>query len=139
MKDTRVMCYQDDYKQFWNCVYQLCVGTTLWLFFWTHGNRKKWFNPFATKINFAVPSVTTLNNIHSEVSCIVHPGILESILEDLAVKYPHNVKEFVLAFDGKGLHQRVKGESLGDINLLGAWGKESNGKLWKIHCWQHII
>ena len=83
------------------------------------GTGRNEFNPFATKINFAVPSVTTLNNVHSEVSCIVHPGILESIFEDLAVKYPHNVKEFVLVFDGKGLSQGLKGESLGDINLWG--------------------
>ena len=119
MKDIRVMCYQDDYKQFWNCVYWLCGGTTLRLFSGPMGTGRNEFNPFATKINFAVPSVTTLNNIHSEVSRIVHPGILESILEDLAVKYPHNVKEFVLAFDGKGLSQGLKGESLGDINLWG--------------------
>ena len=72
-------------------------GTTLCLFSGPMGTGRNEFNPFATEINFAVPSVTTLNNIHSEVSHIVHPGILESVLEDLAVKYPHNVKEFILA------------------------------------------
>ena len=91
------------------------------IIFWTYGNRKKEYDPFGTEINFAVPHVTTLNNIHSEVSHTVHPGILESLLEDLGVKYTHNVKEFVLAFDGKGLSQGLKGESLGDINL---WGHE---------------
>ena len=70
-------------------VYTSYVGNNITIIFWTHGTGRNEFNPFATKINFAVLSVTTLNNIHSEVSRIVHPGILESVLEDLAVKYPH--------------------------------------------------
>ena len=108
MKDTRAMWYHDDYKKFWNCVYRLCGGTTLRLFSGPMGTGKNEHDPFGTEINFAVPSVTTLNIIHSEVSQTVHPGILESVLEDLGVKYTHNVKEFVLAFNGKGLSQGLK-------------------------------
>ena len=115
------MWYQDDYKQFWNCVYRLCGGTTWRLFSEPMGTGKNEFDPSFTNINFAVPSVTNLNNMHSQVSCVIQPGILNSVIEELAIKYPHTAKEFVLAFDGKGLSQGLKGESLGDINL---WGHE---------------
>ena len=71
------------------------VHTTLQLFSGPMGTGKNKFDPFCTDINFTVPSVTTLNNMHSQVSRVIHPGILNSIIEDLAVKYPHNVKEFV--------------------------------------------
>ena len=60
LKDTRNMTYSQQSLDFWLCVLKLLGGPSLRLFSGPKGSGDTNYDPNSWKINFAVPSLSTL-------------------------------------------------------------------------------
>ena len=60
LKDTRNMTYSQQSMDFWLCVLKLLGGPSLRLFSGPKGSGETNYDPNQCKINFAVPSLSTL-------------------------------------------------------------------------------
>ncbi len=125
LNDTRCMVYSDITRNYWNCVYKILGGPGLRLFSGPRGVGTNTFDPLHCKVNFAVPSESTLANIQSDIPKLILPSIFDSVIQNLSYMLQFVDKEYVLSFDGKGLSQGFKGDSFGDVNLFGIEGPPS--------------
>ena len=121
LSNTCSMWYDPIMKEFWHVVFECLGGPALCLFSGPRGTGQAMFDPKLCKINFAVPSLSTLEQLHTATPKLIFPSIFENVLIHLQRLQEVQFNEYVLSYDGKGITQGFRGQSFGDENL---WGFE---------------
>ena len=121
LSDTCSMWYDPIMKEFWHVVFKCLGGPALHLFSGPRGTGQAVFDPKLCKINFAVPSLSMLEQLHTATPKLIFPSIFEDVLIHLQRLQEVQFNEYVLSYDGKGVTQGFRGQSFGGENL---WGFE---------------
>ena len=115
------MWYDPIMKEFWHVIFKCLGGPALCLFSGPRGTGQAVFDPKLCKINFAVPSLSMLEQLHTDTPKLIFPSIFEDVLINLERLQEVHFNEYVLSYDRKGVTQGFRGQSFGDENL---WGFE---------------
>ena len=121
LSDTCSMWYDPIMKEFWHAVLKCLGGPVLHLFSGPRATGQAVFDPKLCKINFAVPSLSMLEQLHTATPKLIFPSIFEDVLIHLQRLQEVKCNEYVLSYDSKGVTQGFRGQSFGDKNL---WGFE---------------
>ena len=116
------MTYSQQSMDFWLCVLKLLGGPSLRLFSGPKGSRETNYDPNQCKINFAVPSLSTLLRQNTDIPKQIMPSVFTDIIENISLKQNLSCNEYILSYDGKGVAQGFRGPNLGDISLWGLKG-----------------
>ena len=73
------------------------------------------------KINFAVPSLSTLLRQNTDIPKQIMLSVFTDIIENICLKQNLSCNEYILSYDGKGVAQGFRGPYFRDISL---WGLE---------------
>ena len=121
LKDTRNMTYLQQSMDFWLWVLKLLGGPSLRLFSGPKGSGETNYDPNMCRINFAVPSLSTLLRQNTDIPKQIMPSDFMDIIENISLKQNLSCNEYILSYDGKGVAQGFRGPNFGDISL---WGLE---------------
>ena len=125
-KSTTNMVYSPQSVEFWAVIYLLFGQSALNVFrgpanfgkVVSEMSPRGFYNPKDAKINFAVPSIKTLKKLSTGYAKEIKPGFVTHTL-DVAEQESKIGKQYTLSFDGKKVGEGSRGESDGDIDLLG--------------------
>ena len=121
LKDTQNMTYSQQSMDFWLCILKLLGGPSLRLFSGPKGSGETSYDPNMCKINFAVPSLSTLLRQNTDIPKQIMPSVFTDIIENICLKQNLSSNEYILSHDGKGVAQGFRGPNFRDISL---WGLE---------------
>ena len=121
LKDTRSMTYSDESRDFWMCVHKLLGGPCLRLFSGPKGSGEGNYDPKICRINFAVPSLSTILRQSTDTPKQMMPSIFTDVIHNMMLMNQVTENEYILSYDGKGVAQGFRGPNFGDISL---WGLE---------------
>ena len=121
LKDTRSMTYSKESRDFWMCVHKLLGGPCLRLFSGPKGSGEGNYDPKICRINFAVPSLSTILRQSTDTPKQMMPSIFTDVIHDMMLMNQVTENEYILSYDGKGVAQGFRGPNFGDISL---WGLE---------------
>ena len=117
LKDTRNMTYSQQSLDFWLCVLKLLGGPSLRLFSGPKGFGDTNYDPNLCKINFAVPSLSTLLRQNTEIPKQIMPSVFTEIIQNIVLKQDISRNEYILSYDGKGVAQGFRRPNFGVILL----------------------
>ena len=116
------MTYSQQSLDFWLCVLKLLGGPSLRLFSSPKGSGNTNYDPNLCKINYAVPSLSTLLRQNTEIPKQIMPSVFTEIIQNIALKQNISKNESILSYDGKSVAQGFRGPNFGDISLWGLKG-----------------
>ena len=103
------MTYSQQSMDFWLCVLKLLGGPSLRFFSGPKGSGEINYDPNMCKINFAVPSLSTLLRQNTDIPKQIMPSVFTDIIENISLKQNLSCNEYILSYDGKGVAQGFRG------------------------------
>ena len=116
------MWYDPIMEEFWHVVFKCLGSPVLHLFSGPRRTGKGEFDPKLCKFNFAVPSLSALEQLHTYTPKLIFPSTFNDVLVNLGKLQEIHFNEYILSYDGKGVSQEFRGQSFHDENLWGFKG-----------------
>ena len=91
------MWYNPIMKEFWHAVFKCLGGPALHQFSGPRGTGEAVFDPKLCKINFAVPSLSMLEQLHTASPKLIFSSIFEDVLIHLQRLQEVQFNEYVLS------------------------------------------